>query len=80
MWWCCGKTHKDAPGCKFAKHLSRDEEEEEREAEFAERSRFEKKRCDCCKGVGHLGSFCDRDPNVRTGEDLEKEILRIEKN
>lgn len=20
LWWCCGKTNKDQPGCKFGKH------------------------------------------------------------
>jgi hypothetical protein len=20
MWWCCGKSDKNAPGCKFSKH------------------------------------------------------------
>ena len=20
MWWCCGKSSKEAPGCKFGKH------------------------------------------------------------
>ena len=20
MWWCCGKSYKDAPGCKFDRH------------------------------------------------------------
>ena len=29
MWWCCGKTTKDAPGCLVSKHESKDEEEEE---------------------------------------------------
>jgi hypothetical protein len=31
MWWCCGKTWKDAPGCRFSKHLSRDEEDDEKD-------------------------------------------------
>ena len=30
MWWCCGKTKKEAPGCKFAKHETRDDEEDEK--------------------------------------------------
>lgn len=21
MWWCCGKTSRSAPGCKFSKHV-----------------------------------------------------------
>ncbi len=29
MWWCCGKTSKEAPGCKFNKHeMVRDDEDE----------------------------------------------------
>jgi hypothetical protein len=28
MWWCCGKSSKDALGCKFAKHSSKDDEDE----------------------------------------------------
>ncbi|KAF4701652.1 hypothetical protein FOZ63_013653, partial [Perkinsus olseni] len=27
LWWCCGKPGKDATGCKFAKHESKDEDE-----------------------------------------------------
>ena len=29
LWWCCGKTHKDTPGCKFAAHESKEEDEED---------------------------------------------------
>lgn len=29
VWWCCGKTNKDALGCKFGKHIGRDDIEEE---------------------------------------------------
>ena len=28
MWWCCGKNSKDAPGCKYAKHLSKEDEDD----------------------------------------------------
>ena len=34
MWWCCGKTKKSAPGCKFQKHVSKEDyhdDEEEKE-------------------------------------------------
>lgn len=31
MWWCCGKTGKDAPGCRFAKHEHKENEDEEDE-------------------------------------------------
>jgi hypothetical protein len=30
MWWCCGKKGKDAPGCKYSKHESKDDEDDER--------------------------------------------------
>lgn len=26
MWWCCGKEKLNSPGCKFAKHMTRDDE------------------------------------------------------
>jgi len=29
MWWCCGKNSKDALGCKFAKHFSKEDEDED---------------------------------------------------
>jgi BTK motif len=29
MWWCCGKTSKDALGCKFNKHEARNEADDE---------------------------------------------------
>ena len=29
MWWCCGKKTKEAPGCKFGKHINKDDEEQE---------------------------------------------------
>lgn len=31
MWWCCGKTQKEARGCKFSKHEKQDEDEDEDE-------------------------------------------------
>lgn len=27
MWWCCGKSSRDAPGCKFGKHIVQEEED-----------------------------------------------------
>lgn len=29
MWWCCGRKSKDAPGCKFGKHINKDDEDQE---------------------------------------------------
>lgn len=52
MWWCCGKTNKDAQGCKYSKHECKDIEGEEDEADRLEinKKRFEKLKCLCCKG------------------------------
>ena len=29
MWWCCGQKSKDAPGCKFNKHVNKEDEEQD---------------------------------------------------
>lgn len=29
MWWCCGKKDPNAPGCKTAKHESKEEDDDE---------------------------------------------------
>ena len=29
MWWCCGKLNKEDRGCKFGKHESKDDEDED---------------------------------------------------
>lgn len=31
MWWCCGKTGKETPGCKYGAHESKDDDEDEEE-------------------------------------------------
>ena len=28
MWWCCVKTLNDAAGCKFSKHVSKEDEDD----------------------------------------------------
>jgi hypothetical protein len=73
MWWCCGKTTKDFPGCKFRKHETKDDDEEgdqskeEREEELNKMKRYQ--RCICCKELGHRMEDCSRDPNFRTNAD-----------
>ena len=39
MWWCCGKTKKDAAGCKYAKHESKDDEEDEKDKDALDKVR-----------------------------------------
>ena len=29
IYWCCGKSHRDAPGCKTSKHESKEDDEED---------------------------------------------------
>ena len=33
IWWCCGKENKDQPGCKYDSHKSKEDEEEELNAD-----------------------------------------------
>ena len=81
MWWCCGKRGKDQPGCKFAKHESKDDEDEEDEAgKFKTKGKHLKyMRCNCCKELGHIIDDCPRDPNLRTNEDPFDELERTQK-
>lgn len=79
MWWCCGKTSKDAPGCKFAKHESKEDEDEDMDQQEEEDINQKNKhaRCICCKEKGHLASDCPRDPNLKTAKDADEEVNRI---
>ena len=62
MWWCCGKTKLNAAGCKFQKHSSKedkdDDEENDQIAAF-------KTRCALCRETGHKAHECVKDPNLR---------------
>lgn len=78
MWWCCGKTRKDAPGCKFSKHQSKDDEEDEKNAE-TDKTKFKNTKCYCCKENGHTAQNCNRDPNIKTNHDILQEMVRIDK-
>ena len=83
MWWCCGKTTKEALGCKFRKHETKDDEEEvdqtkeEREEEIVKMKRYQ--RCACCKELGHRMEDCLRDPNFRTNAETNADQMRINK-
>ena len=39
MWWCCGKRGKDQPGCKFSKHETQNDKENEEFRDAAEQER-----------------------------------------
>lgn len=82
MWWCCGKTTKDAPGCKFSKHLSKEDEDEdvEQQEEGDQTLKNKYARCYCCKEKGHRAQDCPRDPNIKTAVDVNEEDMRIVKS
>eukprot|EP00347_Sterkiella_histriomuscorum_P018688 403344555 len=75
MWWCCGRKSKEAPGCKFNKHINKDDEEQETQDQ-RESHHQEQVRCYCCKQLGHSGLDCDKDPNFKTlqGEELQNQV------
>eukprot|EP00397_Hematodinium_sp_SG-2012_P015771 GEMP01016069.1.p1 GENE.GEMP01016069.1~~GEMP01016069.1.p1 ORF type:complete len:695 (+),score=235.98 GEMP01016069.1:167-2251(+) len=83
MWWCCGKLGKGAIGCKFAKHESKEDDDdldEQERKEKAERDivmRNLNVRCYSCAEVGHKSRDCTRDPNLRTNYQQSKELSRI---
>jgi len=74
MWWCCGKTKKNAPGCKFQKHISKEDGEDD---EIEESEIKKNNKCIACKEVGHSANECERDPNFRTLFDVQNEFARI---
>jgi hypothetical protein len=87
MWWCCGKTSKDALGCKFSKHFSKEDEDEdavegangENEQSATQQAKNKNVRCFCCKEKGHGAKDCPRDPNFKTTTDIELEEKRLAK-
>ena len=79
MWWCCGKNKKDAPGCKFAKHECKDDEEEDKDKDEEEKTKQKQMKCACCKESGHGAQDCPREPNIRAQRDPAEELDRISK-
>lgn len=77
MWWCCGKTMSDAPGCKYSKHESKNDDEDEKEKNDDEIIKLKALKCFCCKEKGHKTENCPKDPNFRQNIDTEKEQQRI---
>ena len=77
LWWCCGKTHADAPGCKYSFHESKEDEDEYDDG--LEQANSAQVRCLCCKEVGHTTEQCPRDPNIRSKADTDEEFSRIQK-
>ena len=79
LWWCCGRESKEAQGCKFSKHESKEEEEDEDPDATGNEKPIKNIRCYCCKEMGHLIENCPRDPNIRSKVDTEDDFVRIQK-
>lgn len=79
MWWCCGKSGRDAPGCKAGKHEPKDESEglaqdkEELASVLCSVSTTQS-----CREMGHKAVDCPKDPNLRSKFDIGKEIDRVD--
>jgi len=71
MWWCCGKTVKEAPGCLVTKHEAgeMDDDYNAKGLDKDGKKNLATTRCVCCRGIGHDISQCPRDPNFKTKED-----------
>jgi len=75
MYWCWGKTNKDAPGCTVGKHESRDDEDDATAEEKEERHRHIQWLC--CKETGHIMDECYKDPNYKYGKSVIEETERL---
>ena len=81
VWWCCGKSDKSFPGCKFSRHVSKDDQEDPDDDPFGNGTEgtlnAKLKRCACCKQQGHSAENCAHDPNLRTTTDISEDEIRI---
>lgn len=69
MWWCCGKKDINQPGCKFQKHIDKNDENGRGDGDDEDdnnNGQGNNVRCLCCKAVGHTIKQCERDPNFKT--------------
>lgn len=78
MWWCCGKTDYDAPGCLTKKHTTQEEKATDQD-EDEDAAKHVRTKCMCCKEyAGHREKECPKDPNYRSTFDILDEDDRIE--
>jgi len=47
MWWCCGKANKEAPGCKYSKHVSKEDEDDVEENQMKDDGDKKSKKIKC---------------------------------
>lgn len=79
QWWCCGKKGLNAKGCKVQKHEIQNEvdEDDDDKQDNNDLKNQKYQRCQCCKQIGHSIDQCERDPNIKTKEDIETEFERV---
>ena len=65
MYWCCGKTHKEANGCRVSKHESKEDDSDDEGRGRGKNDNSANFKCLCCKEVGHSIDDCPRDPNLK---------------
>ena len=75
IYWCCGKSNRDAPGCKTSKHESKEDDEDEDANQDTGNETTQ--RCASCRKYGHTALDCPKDPNCRTAYDINEELQRI---
>ena len=75
---------KEALGCKFAKHIARNDNDEDG-GYVSMQANLRGVKCSCCKQLGHIANVCPKDPNLKTLTGtavarFEQEEQRISKN
>lgn len=76
MWWCCGKSTHNAPGCRFGQHATNEDKEENEEVKDPSEV-LRTTRCMCCKELGHTIDQCPKDPNFKTKSNQDNEDKRV---
>lgn len=80
MYWCCGLSGKEAPGCRISKHLAKDDEEDDPVLSSLPKqvtARCSVRITQSCKDYGHKATECPRDPNLRSSFDMGEELDRV---
>jgi hypothetical protein len=78
MWWCCGKTDKNQLGCKFGRHVCKEDYDlDEDGMNELQDQKNKMSRCKCCKQFGHKIEHCTFDPNLKTSMNVNEDEARI---
>lgn len=78
IWWCCGKADKHDAGCKFGKHVTQKDTDDESDKDLMNPADNDlTRKCMCCKELGHKTQDCPRDPNLKTTHNGLAELRRV---